>query len=237
MSDQLVLNDRISIEGRDGSIGAYISRPMHLPAPAVIILQEVFGVNADIRQHCDEMAEWGFLAVAPDLYWRQEIGVDLDAKTEGDFQRAVDLYQAYDRTAGVRDIEDAIGAVTKLPECTGKVGLLGYCFGGLMVFLAAVRTEIDAGVAFHGGDTEQYLGEAASLNAPLLMHLAEEDEYISKEAQAAIKASLANRPGAVIYSYPGQYHAFSRHNGEHYDAEAAALSNARTREFLKRHLS
>jgi carboxymethylenebutenolidase len=237
MDDQITLDERIEIKGRDGTFGAYIARPRTLPAPAVIALQEVFGVNADIREHCHELAEQGFLAVAPDLYWRQEPGVDLDARSDVDWQHAVQLYQAYDRDSGAKDVEDAVSAVAKLQECTGKVGLLGYCFGGLMVFITAARSNIDAGVAFHGGDTEKYLNEADTLNAPLLMHLAEQDEFISKEAQAAIKSALANKPNATVYTYPGQYHAFSRHNGAHYNAEAAAIANERTYEFLKRHLT
>jgi len=236
MNDQVTQDDRIKIEGRDGTFIAFIARPEVSPAPAVIVLQEVFGVNADIREHCAELAEQGFLAVAPDLYWRQEPGVDLNAQSDSDWQHAVQLYQAYDRDAGAKDVEDTISAVAKLPECTGKVGLLGYCFGGLMVFLTAARSDVDAGVAFHGGDTEKYLDEVDNLNAPLLMHLADEDEFISKDAQAAIKAALAIKPNATVYSYPGQYHAFSRHNGAHYNAEAAATANMRTYDFLRRHL-
>ena len=94
-----------------------------------------------------------------------------------------------------------------------------------MVFLTAVRYHgVHAAVAYHGGDTEKYLGEVGGLNAPLLMHLAEEDEFISKAAQAQMTATLAKKPSTSIYSYPGQNHAFSRHNGTHYDAAAAALA-------------
>jgi carboxymethylenebutenolidase len=143
------------------------------------------------------------------------------------------LYGAYDRDAGVKDVKDTINAVRNLPECNGKVGLLGYCLGALMVFLTAVRNDgIDAAVWYHGGDTEKYLGEVDGLHAPLLMHLAEEDEFISKAAQAEIKAALTTKPNTTIYSYPGQNHAFSRHNGTHYDAAAASLANGRTSDFL-----
>jgi carboxymethylenebutenolidase len=133
-------------------------------------------------------------------------------------------------------VKDTVNAVAKLPECTGKVAVLGYCLGGLMVFLTAARYGVDAAVAYHGGDTEKYLGELDGLKAPLLMHLAEEDEFISKAAQAQIKAALAMKPNATVYSYPGQNHAFSRHGGAHYNAEAAALSHDRTNEFLNRKL-
>jgi carboxymethylenebutenolidase len=231
------VNDYITIPNEDGSFKAYIARPSVLPAPAVVVLQEVFGVNADIREHCGEIARQGFIAVAPDLYWRQEPGIELDASVDADWQRAVKLYQEYDRDTGARDVRDAAAVVAKLPECSGKVGLLGYCFGGLMVFLAAARYGTDAGVAFHGGDTEKYLDEVDGLNSPLLLHLGEEDEFISKDAQAAIKDALARKPNAVVYSYPGQYHAFSRHNGAHYNAEAASLANQRSYDFLRINLT
>jgi carboxymethylenebutenolidase len=226
------MKDRLTIEGRDGAFGAYIARPKALPAPAVVVLHEVFGVNADIRKHCDELAEQGFLAIAPDLFWRQEPGVDLSVTSEADWQHGLRVYQAYDRDAGARDVKDTSNAVAKLPECTGKAAVLGYCLGGLMSFLTAVRYGADAAVVYHGGDTEKYLGEVDGLHAPMLMHLAEEDEFISKPAQGAIKAALAGKPNATVCSYPGQNHAFSRHGGAHYNAEAAALANGRTSEFL-----
>jgi carboxymethylenebutenolidase len=230
------MGDRITIEGRDGAFGASISRPKTVPAPAVVVLHEVFGVNADIRKTCDELSEKGFIAVAPDLFWRQEPGVDLSVTSEPDWQHGLRLNQAYDRDAGAKDVKDTVNAVAKLPGCTGKVAVLGYCLGGLLVYLTAVRFGVDAGVAYHGGDTEKYLGEVDGLHAPLLMHLAEEDEFISKPAQAEIKAALASKPNATVYSYPGQNHAFSRHNGAHYNAAAAALAHGRTYEFLHQQL-
>jgi len=230
------MQGRITINGHDGTFGAYIARPEALPAPAVVVLQELFGVNADIREKCDELAKQGFLAVAPDLFWREEPGVDLGVRSDIDWEHGLRLYQSYDRDAGVRDIKDTIDTVAKMPECTGKIAVLGYCLGALMTFLTAVRCRVDAAVAYHGGDTEKYLREINGLHAPLLMHLAEEDEFISKPAQAEIKAALAKKPGATVYSYPDQCHAFSRHNGTHYNAKAAALANGRTSEFLKQRL-
>jgi carboxymethylenebutenolidase len=119
------MKDRITMEGRDGAFGAYIARPKTLPAPAVVVLQEVFGVNVDIRKTCDELAEQGFIAVAPDLFWRQEPGVDLSVTSEPDWRHGLRLNQAYDRDAGARDVKDAAGVVAKLPDCAGKVAVLG----------------------------------------------------------------------------------------------------------------
>src|SRR5580692_4550357 len=230
------MKDHITIKGEDGVWGAYIALPNNLPAPAVVVLHEVFGVNADIRKTCDEMAEQGFMAVAPDLFWRQEPGVDLGVTSESDWQHGLRLYQAFDREAGAKDVKNTAEFVARLPECTGKVAVMGFCLGGLMTFLTAVRYGVDAAVVYHGGDTEKYLGEVNGLDAPLLMHLAEEDEFISKPSQAEIKAALASKPNATVYSYPGQHHAFARHNGTHYNAAAAALANGRTIEFLHQQL-
>ena len=230
------MKDHIAIKGQDGVFGAYMALPRDSPAPAVVVLHEVFGVNADIRKTCDEMAEQGFIAVAPDLFWRQEPGVDLSVTSEPDWQHGLRLYQAFDREAGAKDAKDTAEFVARLPECTGKVAVMGFCLGGLMTFLTAVRRGVDAAVVYHGGDTEKYLDELDGLHAPMLMHLGEEDEFISKPAQDQIKKALAGKPNATVYSYPGQYHAFARHNGAHYNAAAASLANGRTREFLNRFL-
>ncbi len=231
------MKDHITVTGQSGTFAAYIARPRTSPAPAVVVLQELFGVNADIRETCDELAEQGFLAIAPDLFWRQEPGVDLNVTSEADWQHGLSLYQAYDRAAGAKDVKDTISAVRSLPECNGKVAILGYCLGGLIAFLTAVRYDgIDAAVAYHGGDTEKYLGELDGLTTSILMHLADEDEFISKSAQGAIKAALARKPNAIVYSYPRQRHAFARHGGAHYDAAAAVLASLRTSEFLHQQL-
>ena len=228
------MNSQLAIEG--GALGAYIARPAVRPAPGVVVLHEVFGVNADIRSTCDELAAEGFVAVAPDLFWRQEPGVDLSVNSEPDWQHGLQLYAAYDRDRGAEDISQVLRTVAHFADCTGKVAVMGFCLGGLMAFLTAARFDVDAVVAYHGGDTEKYLDEVEGLTAPLLMHLGEEDEFISKAAQAQIKTALAGKPNASVYSYPGQRHAFSRHNGAHYDASAAALAHARTVEFLNRQL-
>ena len=205
--------------------------------PAVIVLHELFGVNEDIRLTCRELAAKGFIAIAPELYWRQEHGVDLDTSSESDWQKGLKLYAGYDRDAGVRDIVATMRAARKLEGASGKVAVLGYCLGGLMTFLTAARHHTDAAVAYHGGETEKYVSEAKGISTPLLMHLAEEDEFINKDAQAEIKSTLAEVTGTTVFSYPNCHHAFSRHNGRHYDVQAAALAKERTNSFLWQHLT
>jgi carboxymethylenebutenolidase len=233
---EVAMSSTITIATDVGRFNAYIARPDRLPAPAVVVLHEAFGVNTDMRQTCDELAARGFIALCPDLYWRLEPGVDLDVTTDADWQKAQALYREFDRNTAVGDIVATAHAAATLEGSSGKIGLLGFCLGGLMAFLTAARAPVDAAVAYHGAETDTYLGEAPGIRAPLLMHLAEEDEFISKPVQARIKAALAGRSNIEICSYPGCAHAFARHGGLHYDPDAAALANGRSWQFLERHL-
>jgi carboxymethylenebutenolidase len=230
------MRQTINIQTEGGEFSAFLAKPDKTPAPAVVVLHEVFGVNDDIRLTCRELAEAGFMAMAPELFWRQERGVELNTWSEDEWKKGLALYSAYDRNTGVRDVLAAVRAAKQLPGATGRVGVMGFCLGGLMTYLTAARHHLDAAVAYHGGDTESYLDEAKAIAAPLMMHLAEEDEYISKDAQRRIRAALTDVPGTEVYSYPGQNHAFARHTGAHYDANAARLANGRTVAFLKTHL-
>lgn len=231
------MSDSIAIRTDDGAFSAYVARPDRPTAPVVVVLHEAFGVNADMRQTCHELAAQGFIALCPDLYWRIEPGVDLDVRSDADWQKAQKLYGAFDRDKAVGDIAATVRAASMVDGASGKVGLLGFCLGGLMTFLTAARERIDVAVAYHGAETDRYLDEAPRISAPLLMHLAEEDEFIPKTAQAQIIAALSGRPGIEVYSYPGCGHAFARHNGLHYDADAAALANGRSWRFLEHHLT
>jgi carboxymethylenebutenolidase len=230
------MSQTINIPTEGGEFSAYVARPTNASAPVVVVLHEIFGVNGDMRQTCLELADSGFIAIAPELFWRQERGVDLNTWSDAEWKKGLALYSAYDRDIGVRDVLATVRAAERLEGTSDRVGVMGFCLGGLMTYLTAARHNLDAAVAYHGGDTESYLGEAGGITAPLLMHLAEEDEFISKDAQARIKAALADVPSAEVYSYPGCNHAFARHSGIHYDAKAAALANGRTRAFLAEHL-
>jgi len=228
-----VMKSSIDIVTPEGSFYAYLAEPAVLPAPAIVVIQEAFGVNEDLRATCDELAAKGFIAVCPDLYWRQEPMLQLSATA--DWPRAFALYQALDIDKAVADVQAAVDQTRDLKNCTGKVGVTGFCLGGLLTYLAAVRGGVDAGVSYYGGRTEEFLGEGPRLRGPLMMHLGEQDEYISQSAQNAIRTELVPR-GVEIHSYPGCSHAFARHQGEHYDAGAAAQANARTVAFLQEHL-
>ena len=231
------MSQSLTITTPDGAFEAYVATPAKTPAPALVVIQEIFGVNPGMRQICDELAADGFLAVCPDLFWRFEPGLQLSDHSEADWKKALDFYTRYDLDAGVRDIAATITAARGLPESTGKVGVMGFCLGGLMTYLSAARTDLDAAVSYYGGSTETHLEEARKVHRPLMLHLAEEDEFITKDAQKSIRGALGGRPGVTIYSYPGRHHAFARPGGDHYDAADAATANGRTREFFTAHLS
>lgn len=220
----------------DGSFRAYLDGPADARAPAIVVLHEVFGINDDMRQSCRELAERGYLAVCPDLFWRQRPGVELDHRIDADFQQGLELYFAYDRDQGVRDIAAAVDWARAHDRSTGRAGLMGYCLGGLMTFLTTARAGTDASVAYYPGQAEAYVGEAGNVATPLMVHLAGEDEFMAKEAQQAIVDAFAGNSHAEVFTYPGCNHAFARNSGLHYEARAAALANGRTWDFFDRHL-
>jgi carboxymethylenebutenolidase len=225
-----------TIRTPDGEFDAYVAKPVADKAPAVVVIQEIFGVNAVMRGVADDFAAEGYLAVCPDLFWRIEPGVDITDRTEAEWEKAFGLYNAFDVDLGVKDIAAAIAHARQHPVCAGKVGSIGFCLGGLLSFLTATRTDVDAAVGYYGVGIEKHLGESDMLNDPLLLHIAAEDQFVPKEAQALIVASLRNHPQVELYSYPGRDHAFARPGGEHYDATDAALAKSRTLALFKKAL-
>jgi carboxymethylenebutenolidase len=231
------MSETLEVSVADGRFACHVERPaMPGPHPVIVVLQEIFGVNEGIRSIARKYAMNGYIAVAPDLFWRSEPGLSLSEDKQGHWQKGFALYAAFDMDRGVRDIAAAIDAARTLPGASGRVGVTGYCLGGLLTFLSAARTNADAFVAYYGGGTDSYLDEARNIAAPLLYHLAGADEYIGPEAQQAIIAALDPLPDATVFVYPGRDHAFARPNGSHYDEADAARANSRTDAFLMQQL-
>lgn len=228
---------RIRIESPAGDFDAYLARPAQTTRPAIVVLHEVFGVNADLRETCDELAAEGFVAICPELFWRQERHVDLSVQSQQDWEKGLRLYAGYDVDAGVRDVEAAIRNARRLEGGAGRVGVMGFCLGGLLTFVSAARTQVDAAVAFHGARTAEFLDETADIDAPVQMHLAGDDEFMPPHEQQQIAAALASDPKFEVFIYPGCRHAFSRHGGSHFDASAARIARIRTLDFFRRYLA
>jgi carboxymethylenebutenolidase len=231
-------NERWTIKSADGEFSAYVAKPEGPgPWPAVVVIQEIFGVNQVMRDVCDSLsAHSGYLCICPDLFWRIEPGIDITDHSEAEWKQAFALYNAFDVDKGIEDIAATIAQTRASPDCAGKVGAVGFCLGGLLAYLTAARTDSDASVAYYGVGIENHLGEAERLVNPLLLHIAEEDGFVPKDAQERVKAALKNHPGVEIFTYPGRDHAFARPGGQNFDQKDAALANGRTAAFFKQRL-
>ncbi len=227
----------ITIPAKDGgNFKAYIAMPDTTPAPAVIVIQEIFGINNVMREKCDWLATQGYIAICPDLFWRIEPGIELTDQTDAEWARAFELFQAFDVDKGIEDLRAAKHTMRGHADCTGKVGCLGYCLGGKLAYLMAARSKIDTSIGYYGVGIQDLLDEATNIEKPLLLHIAEKDEYTDAQAQEKIKSILSGNNHVTIYSYPGMDHAFSRPGGVHYDKAAATLADERSLNFLKDNL-
>lgn len=229
------MSNELKVKVSDGEFDAYVF-PAGEAAPVVVLIQEVFGVNDGMREVAAELVAEGFTVVAPDLFWRVERGLQLSSHDPAQTQRAFGIYGGLDFEQTAADVIATIEAARGLSG-NGKVGVMGFCLGGLMTFLAAARSNVDAAVEYYGGGTQNYVSEAATIRAPTLIHLAGADEYVPADAQAAIRHATKGNPHVEVIVYPGRDHAFARPHGHHYHAEDAAAANERTYTFFRRHLA
>lgn len=225
------LNAAIPTLESDAEFGAYIARPKDEPRAAIIVIQEVFGVNPGIRQKCDKLAADGYLAVAPDLFWRLEPGISLDPDVETEFKTALDLFGKFDQDAGIRDIEATIHHIRQTLG-VAKVGCVGYCLGGRLAYMTAARTDIDASVGYYGVGIDGLLHEKHAIAHPLMLHIPTADGFVPRETQAAMHEGLGDHPKVTLHNYEGLDHGFATEHGKRRDEDAARLADSRTAAFF-----
>ena len=219
----------INISAADGgTFTGYLATPASTPAPGIVLIQEIFGVNVVMRAIADSFAAEGFIVLCPDLFWRQEPGIQITDQSDEEWTRAFELYKGFDSAAGIGDLGATLDHLRGLDSCDGKVGCIGYCLGGTLAYLMAANTGVDCAVGYYGIGIEGLLDQSANISKPLMLHIAENDEFAPKEAQDAVKQHFAGNALVTIHGYPGMDHAFARLGGKPYDAEAAALANGRT---------
>jgi carboxymethylenebutenolidase len=222
--------------GGNGGFAAYLAAPEGIPKGAIVVIQEIFGVNEGIRRKCDHMARLGYVGIAPDLFWRIEAGVELDPDLPEQFQQALGLMQKLDQDKAIADIEACIrDARARLPE-GGRVGCVGYCLGGRLAFMCAARTDVDASVGYYGVGLEGLLGEKRAIARPLLLHIAGADHFVTPDQQAAMHEGLDDHPRVTLHDYPGEDHGFAAEMGKRRSEEAARLADERTAAFFGDHL-
>jgi carboxymethylenebutenolidase len=232
MSEMITIS---SLDGKD-KFQAYCAMPADAPKAAIIVIQEIFGVNKGIRQKCDKWASLGYLALAPDLFWRSQPGVDLDPDIPEQLQQGFGLMQQFSADVGVKDIEATIHAARAMIN-GGKVGAVGYCLGGRLAYMVACRTDISASVGYYGVMIDKMLNEASAIAHPLMLHIPTADHYVDPAAQAAIHAGLDHHPKVTLHDYIGLDHGFATEMGLRRNDEAAQLADGRTEDFFARHVA
>jgi carboxymethylenebutenolidase len=217
------------------SMAAYRALPQGPAKAAIVVIQEIFGVNAGIRRKCDSLAEAGYLAIAPDLFWRIRPGIELDPDVEAEMKEALGLLGPFDQDQGIRDIEATIRAARAEVD-GGKVGAVGYCLGGRLAYMTAARTDVDASVGYYAVGIDGLLGEKHAIAHPLLLHIAGDDGFVDKATQEAMHAGLDDHPKVTLYDYPGEDHGFATEFGNRRSDAAARLADERTAAFFAENL-
>ncbi len=224
-----------TLEG-EGEFPVYLANPGGEATAAIIVIPEIFGVNTGIRAKCDSWADKGYLAVAPDIFWRFAEGEELDPDVPDQFQRALGNMGKFKGDECIRDVEALIHHL-KRERGVAKVGLVGFCLGGFIAYLAATRTDIDASVGYYGVSIDQHLGEAHAIANPLMLHIAGADHFVTGEAQAAIQAELDSHAKVTLHDYEGLDHGFAAEMGNRRDDAGARLADSRTEAFFAEHLA
>ncbi len=222
-----------------GEMGLYVAKPVGTPKAAIIVIQEIFGVNPGIRQKCDNWAKAGYLAVAPDLFWRFAPGCDLDPDVPEQLQEAFGHFGVYDANDGVADIEGVIKALHAGLDGSvpiAKVGCVGYCLGGRLAYMAACRTDISASVGYYGVMIDKIIDESHAIANPLMLHIPTADGFVGPEAQAAMHAGLGENRHCTLHDYEGLDHGFAAEMGNRRNESGAQLADARTVAFFAEHL-
>jgi carboxymethylenebutenolidase len=215
---------------------AYCARPGDAPRAAVIVIQEIFGVNEGIRRKCDRWASLGYLALAPDLFWRLQPGVRLDPDVPEQFQQALGLMGRFDQDLGIRDIEATIRAARQHLGGSGMVGCVGYCLGGRLAFMTSTRTDIDASVGYYGVGIDNLLREKHAISRPLMLHIPTADHFVGPDVQRAMHDGLDDHPRVTLHDYDGLDHGFAAEMGQRRDDASARLADGRTEAFFAEHL-
>jgi carboxymethylenebutenolidase len=227
----------ITITAKDGgTFKAYLATPPRTPAAAVVVMQEVYGVNRFIKRITDYWASQGFLAAAPEIYWRMGPEIVLDPETTGHREKARAWGQELDVAKAVDDVTALVEHLRRMPECTGKVGTTGYCLGGKLAYLQGTRGTADCNVSYYGVGIEKLLGEAGKLRNPLMLHMGEIDSWTPPDVRKQLDGVLGGLAHVTSYVYANTDHAFAREGASSDVPAMRELANGRTLAFFRQNL-
>jgi carboxymethylenebutenolidase len=224
----------ISVDTADGSFDGYLALPVSASGPGLVVLPEVYNSNEWVRAVADSYAADGYVVLAPDIYWRQGPRQYLPYTPEGQQRgRALSTVLEADIDRAMGDIGRCVETLRRRPGVNGKVGVIGYCLGGKLAFLAGARLPVDAVVIYYGVRMVPYLDEARALTAPTIMHFGDGDVHIPPEMYRTIRDRVAGMKNVAVHLYPGAGHGFARFGQSTCEPAAADLARARTLELLR----
>lgn len=232
----------ITIQASDGSgsFSAYLAEPAKIAGAGktgvVVLIQEVFGVNHAMRDIADWVADLGFIAICPDLFWRLEPGVDITDRSEAEWKKAFDLFGRFDQPKGIEDLKATLAAARALPGANGRAATMGYCLGGRLAFMMAEQSDADANISYYGVGLDNLLGDLGKVTKPLIVHIADKDEFFPAEGRAKTAAAAKGHANIACYNYAAD-HAFARVGGTHWHGLSATIANGRSAELLARTLA
>jgi carboxymethylenebutenolidase len=217
-----------------GQFEAYCAIPESGSGPGMLLFQEIFGINDNIRGLCDKLAGEGYVTLAPDMFWRIE--PRFERKDESGFADAIAMVQQLDFAKAADDIKSTHEHLLGMAECTGKVGATGFCLGGALAFVAATQCKVDAAVPYYGSAINDMLDQTGDLDCPTMFHYGNNDPFIPEEKIAEVESAVAGKANVVFHRYDAG-HAFSNWDAPSmYDKAAADLAWTRTLEFLAKNL-
>ncbi|HEX5325255.1 MAG TPA: dienelactone hydrolase family protein [Acetobacteraceae bacterium] len=227
----------ISARDGDGTFAAHVVRPktsggQRVPAGAVVLIQEIFGVNQAMRDTAAWVADMGFVAICPDLFWRIQPGIDITDKSEAEWKQAFELFNKFDQAKGIDDLKATLAAARELPGCNGRAGTMGYCLGGRLAMMMAAQSDAEVNISYYGVGLDNLLGGLSRVSKPLLLHIADQDEFFPPEGRAKVVEAVKGHAGIACHVYPDANHAFARVGGVHWDGRSATIANGRSAEAL-----
>jgi carboxymethylenebutenolidase len=224
-------NLTIAAADNSGTFTAYVTAPKTTPTGAVVLIQEIFGVNQAMRDIAAWVADLGFIAVCPDLFWRIEPGIDITDKTEAEWKRAFELFQTFDQAKGIEDLKATVAAARTMDGANGKVATMGYCLGGRLAFMMAEQSDADANISYYGVGLDGLLPDLGKVSKPLLVHIADKDEFFPAEGRQKVIEATKGHALIKTFQYPAD-HAFARVSGIHWHGLSATIANGRSAELL-----
>jgi carboxymethylenebutenolidase len=221
--------EMIQVASAEGhTFGAYLSKPAGDAGPGIVMAQEMLGVTPWLKSMADRFAAQGFVVIAPDLFWRLHPGFVGDHANKADYDQAWSYLRSLDYDRAVEDVGVCAETLKAMPECNGKVGVVGFCMGGTIAYLAAARLPIDTAVAYYGTGIHRYLNEGSKITCPLSLHLGDKDHTYRPEDAHEIHAALIGMPNVSVWRYDTG-HAFANSDlPSLYSREHAEKAHERT---------